>query len=457
MGPLLVAMVLACDEPPRSDDTAAPDVSLAERALRIEDTGAYRGTGEGIAAVGDLDGDGLGDVAIGSRGAVLDGQPVGRLTIELGPFDGDRELGRDAIVVWGQDADDEFGKTVLGEIDVDLDGVADLVAGCSLCDGVDPDAGQVVVLLGPVVDHVLQDQDAVVTGDQRHAHLGRSLAAAGDVDEDGWPDLLAGANGTGDRTGSAYLIAGPLHQAAPLDEALFAVHGEVDDGSFGTYLARLGDTDGDGVDELAISAYQAELDAGSGVVHVFASSHRGVVDLQDADAVLVGTEAWTGRPLVPTADATGDGLADLLVGAPHADCAQGAKCGQAFMMAGPLVGELSPDAAWMSVHGERAGMWLAQDAVWADVDEDGQGDAVLGTFSEDGPDRSGGLLVVSGPGPGSHLESDATWLAAPTGTGRAGSHLAAGDVDGDGVHDVLAGDDSGADVGGAWLLWGVRR
>lgn len=128
-----------------------------------------------------------------------------------GPFSGVSELaGADAILV-GEAADDFTGGDVAALGDLDGDGVADFLINASQNDAGGTEAGAVFVVLGPASGQVpLASADRWV-GEEPGDHAGNQIAAAGDVNGDGAPDFLVGASthgAGGEEAGAAYLILG---------------------------------------------------------------------------------------------------------------------------------------------------------------------------------------------------------------------------------------------------------
>jgi len=157
-----------------------------------------------------------------------------------------------------------------------------------------------------------------------------TLAPAGDVDGDGIVDLLLGNPNEQPASkccqpGAAWLINGTHLDkgSTPLVLADWKVEG-VSGQNVGHRVASAGDIDGDGHAEVMVSApHDAEYGSDSGAVLYFAGPLSGTDNTDDATASFHGgATATVGKSLVPAVDVTGDGLRDLLIGAPYASGGQ---------------------------------------------------------------------------------------------------------------------------------------
>ena len=155
------------------------------------------------------------------------------------------------------------------------------------------------------------------------------MASAGDVDGDGLDDILVGANGNdagGSGAGSAYIIlGGSLGTSANinLSEADYKLIGEFDASNAGHSVAGAGDLDGDGLDDVLVGA-PTDDDGGtdSGSAYIVLSASLGTdsqIDLSSADYELFGEAAidYAGFSVAGAGDVNGDGLDDILLGAPY--------------------------------------------------------------------------------------------------------------------------------------------
>lgn len=227
----------------------------------------------------------------------------------------------------GVNAEDYAGH-VAGAGEVDGDGLADILVGATASSEGGADAGAVYLVLGSSAPTSigLGDEDARYTG-QPGSFAGDSIAGSGDVNADGFGDILIGerwANGA--TTGAAYLVLGsasPASFGVSAADAEFTGSGELD--WAGHSVAQAGDFDADGFDDLLIGAPEAS--DGSGAAFLVAGSAVPASGELTAvgHAYLGDTSIWSawmdqaGEAVAGAGDVNGDGNADLLIGAPYAE------------------------------------------------------------------------------------------------------------------------------------------
>lgn len=277
--------------------------------------------GSSISGAGDVNGDGYDDILIGAPGSDAGAEDAGASYLLLGgPLATIPAAlsNADALLLGGQYGD-ASGEAVSGAGDVNGDGYDDILIGAP-SRGVD--AGTVYLLLGPVTGTIaLDDADYVLTAEDDEHRAGAALAVAGDVDRDGLTDLLIGAPGVEESPGRAYLITGADLLNGSLSSAEARISGRADERLGGAVSG--GDFNGDGTDDLLLGA--ARSDEGgivSGAAHVFFGDglNPGMSVTED-DAVLEGesTLDLMGTSVSGSGDLNGDGYDDIVAGGPDDD------------------------------------------------------------------------------------------------------------------------------------------
>ncbi len=299
------------------------EYTLEDVALRLGPSAYQDQLGFAVAGAGDVDGDGNGDLLLGAPQANGFAPSSGAVYLVLGPVRGDIDQADASWTT--DSLDDWLGVEVAGVGDVDGDGLDDLAMGAYRRDSYGTDSGVAAVVLGRgdlQGEWSLDDVDALFTASQERAHVGYAIDGAGDVDGDGHRDLLVGARGQDygqADLGEAHLIPGPIEAGGVLgDSSVALIHGEQGYQYAGHAVAGLGDVDGDGRDDIAVGAPYAGESSNAGRVAVLYGPVVGVVAISEGDAVLDGSGAgrMAGWCISGGGDVDGDGHLDTLVGIP---------------------------------------------------------------------------------------------------------------------------------------------
>ena len=433
------------------------------RMARLEGEYPVDNFGSAVAGAGDTDLDGFDDVAVGAAGFDDEGRlfhgdcavQSGIVYTFLGPLTG-RIPARSADgFIYSPDPDDDMGATLAWLVDPDTHEPSGLLVGSPALFS-DEDGGAVALFLGPVTGTLhLEDAALRLTTDTVGANFGRSMATAGDVNGDGIEDFVVGAPDFED-LGLVAWFDGSLRGSWDLEEANGLMSGSLLP-MLGFSVAGPGDVDGDGYADLLIGdPANSVVDPTTGAAWLVSGPATGAMNLaDDAVGVLVGDEphAEAGYTVSGAGDADGDGLPDLLI----STAAEEEWSGSAWIVPGNLVGTATlSEVAFSRLRGAAETTTGAALAAAGDIDGDGVGDLLVGAPGAIHPEGGwvGAAVLTSADGRGDHLLTDRGWtLWGDTEGALAGSSVApGGDVDGDGVRDLLIGEVGEANYTGVVYL-----
>jgi len=256
--------------------------------------------GSALAGIGDADGDGVPDIAVGARWAGHNGFNSGSVYVFSGA-DGSQLLRRD-----GNAPNDYLGAAVAAAGDVDGDGHADFLAGAWGADPNGESSGQASLFSGRD-GSLLRSWDGMA----EQIRFGQTLAGLGDVNGDGVPDVAVGAS----FDNTAAFHAGAVRVFSGADGSLLNIFlGDNANDMLGASLAAAGDVDGDGFGDLVAGApFNDDVDLNAGLAHVYSGQDGSVIATWRGQAF----SDRLGTAVAGAGDVNGDGFADVILGAPH--------------------------------------------------------------------------------------------------------------------------------------------
>lgn len=377
-----------------------------DEALFLPGVAADDLAGAAVVNIGDHSGDGLDDLLITAPGVTTDGEArSGAAYILAAPFDEARIDAPHARItgpgLW-------LGTTAARLSDPADGGTHAFAIGCQTDPAGGTNAGSIRIFEGPVVGSVDPDEAASVIVGARNDILGDAIAGPGDVDGDGVADLLIGhrkSDGGATEAGAAHLWLGPFPALADIDEADVSWLGHAQDAWAGEKVAAAGDIDDDGYRDLLVSAPRIggvapRRGASTGEVYLIGGGAilEGA-DLRDATAVIRGDRILdvAGVSLAGARDLDGDGVHDFAIGAPGEDRG-GRQAGVIAVFTEPLTGTFrmaDASAHYRGEAGNQVGLWLA---LPGDLDGDGLSDLVTSGLIPDGGSSGRVFAVLGGEG-----------------------------------------------------------
>ncbi len=505
------------------------DVSMLtiSQGFTIQADSLNAALGSSVSSAGDVNGDGFDDFIIG--GHYGDKSANGDEGLAFVVFGGNSLANPDlanltaaqGFVIKGDAANDVAGHNVSSAGDVNGDGFDDVIVGAFRGDDGGQTAGEAYVIFGGMnpgdidLTNLTAAQGFVIQGDAAGDYTGGSVSSAGDINGDGFDDLIVGATGGDDggmNAGEAYVVFGTdqgfgsavggrqVMDLTTLTAAQgFIIQGDTGNDGAGTSVSSAGDVNGDGFDDLLIGAPRGDdggMDAGESYV-VFGSSQgfgvnvngRQVIDLTTLTAaqgfVIQGDAANdnAGYSVSAAGDVNGDGFDDLLIGAANGDDG-GTDAGEAYVVFGSDKGFGAADMTGRQVVdlttlGASQGFILqgaaADDLAGfrvssaGDVNGDGFGDLIIGAPYNGGGGASAGaayLVFGSGAGFGVNVNGrqvvDLATLTAEQGLVLKAVALdtlgwsvsTAGDINGDGFDDIVLGAKMADNFGAAQVIYG---
>ena len=381
--------------------------------------------GFSVATAGDVNGDGYDDVLVGAPGPETDEQGKGRVFVYHGSASGLRTAPSagagpspkpDGQIVFAQ-AGAKFGTAVATAGDLNADGFADILIGAPKYDNNESNEGAVFVYHGSA-NGLSTTADWRAERNQAHAVFGTSVATAGDVNNDGYDDILVGSPGDSpghSKAGAAFVYHGsasglgtrPSAPSGPTPQPDWRVESNREGASLGWSVASAGDVNNDGFADVIVGApWYGNGHAREGAAFVYHGSASGLSTARSAPAGPTPKPDWRvesdqegaslGWSVATAGDVNADGYDEVIVGADYFDKGQTDE-GAAFVYHGSAAG-LGPAAAWTGESDQEHSYFGRSVATAGDVNRDGYSELVIGApwYDAAGNEESGAAFVSPG-------------------------------------------------------------
>ena len=317
------------------------------------------------------------------------------------------------VIMTGSAVNEYFG-TVSNAGDVNGDGYADVIVGGQ---GYLNSTGRAYVFYGG--SSMNNIPDVLMTGESINNLFGLTISSAGDFNGDGFSDILIGAQGYNNSTGRAYLYFGGTSMDNISD---LTFTGEAANNSFGYSLSLAGDVNGDGYSDIIISTPSNNSNTGKAYVFNGGSNSDAF-----ADRVITGDAAsgLFGYAVSSAGDLNNDGYADFIISSPGNN--------KIYIYKNSLSGIDSPSLTFKETGSTSYGRSIAS---VGDVNGDGYEDLLVGAPAINSGTNKAYLYFG---GPNFDGTADMIFTGESSGAGFGLAVSAAGDVNGDGYNDFIIG------------------
>ena len=486
--------------PPKGDTSM--DLAIINPNQGIEISGIIIGDGTGfsVSSAGDVNGDGYMDVLISSHLAdynsrtnsgatyVIYGLSSGFANIDLSNL----SLSQ-GFKIYGSNSGEQSGYSISSISDINKDGYSDIIIGSPYANS---ETGISYVIFGQGTNFIsnidlislTNAQGFKILGASPVDRFGSSLSGAGDINGDGFNDIIIGAyladgNGKAD-SGISYIIFGKpsfstINLASLTSAQGIKISGATAGDNSGYSVSGAGDFNGDGYDDVIVGAYQADSNgrayAGTSYL-IFGKSSLSDIDLASLSSSvgfkILGAASgdYSGYSVSGLDDINGDGYSDIVIGAYLADSNGKTDAGVSYVIYGKASGFVDIDLASLSsaegfkIIGASSNDYSGFSVSRAgDLNKDGYADIIIGVYCSNVNSKqdAGASYVIFGK-PGAFSDIDLSSLTSNQGFKVSGANAndwsgysvaSAGDFNKDGYGDIIIGAYAQGSAGKAYIVY----
>jgi hypothetical protein len=422
----------------------------------LESNQASAEFGYSVSSAGDVNGDGYSDVIVGARYYDNVQSNEGGAFIYHGSASGISTTASTALE--SNQVNAHFGYSVSSAGDVNGDGYSDVIVGARYYDNGEGNEGGAFIYHGSS-SGISTTASTTLESNQAGARFGYSVSSAGDVNGDGYSDVIVGAplyDKGQNNEGGAFIYHGSASGVS--STASTALEENQDSAFFGYSVSSAGDVNGDGYSDVIVGAYlydNGQTDEGG--AFIYHGSASGISTTASTTLEINQADAWFGFSVSSAGDVNGDGYSDVIVGAPRYDNGQ-INEGGAFIYHGSASGISSTASTALEENQDSAQFGFSVSSA-GDVNGDGYSDVIVGAYLYDnGQTDEGGAFIYHGSASGISTTASTALEENQDSAFFGYSVSSAGDVNGDGYSDVIVGaiayDNGQTDEGGAFIYHG---
>jgi hypothetical protein len=407
--------------------------------------------GSCISATGDVNNDGYNDVVVGDY--AFDADNTGAIYVFLGSENiQDLQYADADITIEGENDLGWFGYSLSSDGDINGDGYDDIVVGAPLYNNMSRRGRVYVFYGGSDMTYTNASQaEVIITGENDLDWFGVSVQSGGDINKDGYDDIVVGASSydNDNDKGKVYIFfGGSLPPTIDADQADITITGDLDGHVVGNNLYSQEDLDNDGyTDVLFSSVYDSSGNANGGAYLFYGRGLFGDKMASEADVIFNGPDSDSNfSAAVSVGDVNGDELNDVMVGADYYNSGKVGKVYTFFNDSFPKQVEVA--SSDVIIEGESVLGYFGEPIIsGVDVNNDGCGDMIAGAWlwiNDSGSEfyRRGKIDIFFGTEDIDDMQvsdSNITLTGATDGT-RLGLGLAASDINGDGWIEIVSHD-----------------